>query len=134
MVVGLDSSRGSQQFVVELAVKSSLLGDDAVLDARLIALRPGHAHLGRTTASAVVSVTLQHAPTALVQRQRLLGTHEERVEPEVKHLLLTITSIHAQLSVIHQQCWQPEIHRRKTTRTRMTTAKFCPTTVLDGSA
>jgi len=83
MVVGLDAPGRAQQLAGQLLVQPSLLGDDPVHDARLIALRPRHAHLGRGRTDAV---------TAHVQRRRLLVADEERVEPEVEHLLLITRS------------------------------------------
>ena len=83
VVRGVDAPRAAQKLVVELLVKPALFGDDAVHDARLIALRPHHFHLGVRRTETVTELVV-----FVVQRRCLLLFDEKCVEPEVKHLFL----------------------------------------------
>ena len=85
MVVGVDSAGYVEQLGVELFPQLALLGDDAVDDARLIAHRTSHIHLGTSWANA----TSTHL-TAAIQRHRLFVIDEKRVEPQLEHLFLYV--------------------------------------------
>jgi len=88
MLAGINAPGPVQKLVVELLTQPALFGDDAVYDARLIALCPSDVHLGTDRTDVVIIAPLRLA----VQRRRLLVVDEKRVEPEMEHNFLITQS------------------------------------------